>query len=70
MLSLVFPLHFLKKDEQIIGRGIIAKCQLKGLDPSSETERQKAASGIVDMAESIVGNISKFAWDVTVLRVG
>lgn len=61
---------FTEKDEQIIGRGIIAKCQLEGLDPSCETGRQKAASCIADMADSIVGDIGKFAWEVAVCRIG
>ena len=61
---------FTENDEQIIGRGIIAKCQLEGLDPSCETDRQKAASCIADMADSIVGDIGKFAWEVAVCRIG
>ena len=61
---------FTPKDEQIIGRGIIAKCQLDGLDPSCETDRQKAASSIAEMADSIVGDIGKFAWEVAVCRIG
>lgn len=61
---------FTSKDEQVIGRGIIAKCQLEELDPSSETDRLKAASGIADMADSIVGDISKFSWEVAVRRIG
>lgn len=61
---------FTSKDEQVIGRGIIAKCQLEELDPSSETDRLKAASGIADMADPIVGDISKFSWEVAVRRIG
>ena len=61
---------FTPKDEQIIGRGIIAKCQQDGLDPSCETDRQKAASSIAYMADSFVGDIGKFAWEVAVCRIG
>lgn len=47
---------FSRDDERIIGQGIIAQCQLKGLNPSSEAERQTAANGIVKMAEETVGS--------------
>ena len=61
---------FSRDDERIIGQGIIAQCQLKGLNPSSEAERQTAANGIVKMAEETVGSISQYMWDIAVLRIG
>jgi hypothetical protein len=30
----------------------------------------KAASGIADMADSIVGSIGRFQWDIAVTRIG
>jgi len=57
-------------DERIIGQGIIAKCQLEGLNPVSETDRKTAASGIAEMAEETIGSISQFMWDTAVLRIG
>ena len=35
-----------------------------------ETDRQKAASDIAEMADSIVGDIGKFAWEVAFCRIG
>ena len=61
---------FSRDDERIIGQGIIAQCQLKDLNPSSEAERQTAANGIVKMAEETVGSISQYMWDIAVLRIG
>ena len=61
---------FSRDDERIIGQGIIAQCQLKGLNPSSEAERQTAANGIVKMTEETVGSISQYMWDIAVLRIG
>ena len=57
-------------DERTIGQGIIAQCQLNGLDPHVESDRQKAASSIADMADSIVGSISRYQWDMAVTRIG
>ena len=57
-------------DERTIGQGIIAQCQLNGLDPYQEPDRMKAANGIVDMADSIVGSIGRFQWDIAVTRIG
>ena len=57
-------------DERTIGQGIIAQCQLNGLDPHVESDRQKAASSIADMADSIVGSISRSLWDLAVTRIG
>ena len=57
-------------DERVIGQGIIAKCQLEGLNPVSETDRKTAASGIAEMAEETIGSISQFMWDTAVLRIG
>ncbi|MBR2245012.1 MAG: hypothetical protein IJ888_09850 [Prevotella sp.] len=61
---------FSRDDERIIGQGIIAQCQLNGLNPCQESDRIKAASSIVDMADSIVGSISRFQWDIAVTRIG
>ena len=57
-------------DERTIGQGIIAQCQLNGLNPCQESDRMKAASGIADMAGSIVGSIGRFQWDIAVTRIG
>ena len=57
-------------DERTIGQGIIAQCQLNGLNPHVESDRQKAASSIADMADSIVGSISRSLWDLAVTRIG
>lgn len=56
--------------EQIIGQGIIAQCHLNDLNPHVESDRQKAANSIADMADSIVGRIGKFQWEVAVARIG
>ena len=55
--------------EQIIGQGIIAQCHLNDLNPHVESDRQKAANSIADMADSIVGRIGKFQWEVAVARI-
>ena len=57
-------------DERIIGQGIIAQCQLNGLNPCQESDRMKAANDIADMADSIVGSIGRFQWDIAVTRIG
>ena len=57
-------------DERTIGQGIIAQCQLNGLNPHVESDCQKAASSIADMADSIVGSISRYQWDMAVTRIG
>ena len=56
--------------EQTIGQGIIAQCQLNNLNPHVESDRQKAANSIADMADSLVGRIGKFQWEVAVARIG
>lgn len=61
---------FSRNDERVIGQGIIAKCQLEGLNPISDTDRKAAASSIAEMAEKNVGSISQFMWDTAVLRFG
>ncbi|MBQ4446606.1 MAG: hypothetical protein IJK82_06420 [Prevotella sp.] len=61
---------FSRNDERVIGQGIIAKCQLEGLNPVSNTDRKAAASSIAEMAEKNVGSISQFMWDTAVLRIG
>ena len=61
---------FTNNDEKVIGQGIIAKCQLDGLNPFTNNDRQTAANGIVDEADKIVGNISKFSWETAVRRIG
>ena len=40
------------------------------LNPYVESDRQKAANSIADMADSIVGRIGKFRWEVAVARIG
>ena len=57
-------------DERTIGQGIIAQCQLNGLNPCQESDRMKAESSIADMADSIVGSIGRFQWDIAVTRIG
>ena len=57
-------------DERTIGQGIIAQCQLNGLNPYQESDRMKAANDIADMAGSIVGSIGRFQWDIAVTRIG
>ncbi len=61
---------FNRDDERIIGQGIIAQCQLEGLNPGIESDRKTAANSIAEMAESTVGSISQFKWDTAVLRIG
>lgn len=61
---------FSSDDERVIGQGIIAKCQLEGLNPVSETDRKTAASSIAKEAEETIGSISQFMWDTAVLRIG
>ncbi len=61
---------FSHDDERTIGQGIIAQCQLNGLNPHVESDCQKAASSIADMADSIVGSISRYQWDMAVTRIG
>lgn len=61
---------FSRDVEQTIGQGIIAQCQLNNLNPHVESDRQKAASSIADMADSLVGRIGKFQWEVAVARIG
>ena len=56
--------------ERIIGQGIIAQCHLNDLNPHVDPDRQKAANSIVDMADSIVGNIGRLQWDIAVTRIG
>ncbi len=57
-------------DERTIGQGIISQCQLNGLNPYQESDRMKAASSIADMANSFVGSIGRFQWDIAVTRIG
>ena len=61
---------FSHDDERVIGQGIIAKCQLDGLNPVSEADRKTAASRIATIAEETIGSISQFMWDTAVLRIG
>ena len=56
--------------EQTIGQGIIAQCHLDNLDPHDESCRKRAAIHITDIAESIVGRISRYQWDLAVTRIG
>jgi hypothetical protein len=41
-----------------------------GFYPCQESDRMKAANGIADMADSIVGSIGRFQWDIAVTRIG
>ena len=59
-----------RDDERVIGQGIIAQCQLEGLNPGSEAGRKEAAKSITEMAESTVGSIIQFKWDIAVRRIG
>lgn len=61
---------FSRDDERIIGKGIIAKCGQDGLDSSVESNRLVLAKSIVDQAESTIGSITKFEWDIAVVRIG
>jgi hypothetical protein len=61
---------FSRDDERVIGKGIIAKCQMENLEPSVECNRLTAAKSIADMAESTIGSITKFRWDIAVTRIG
>ena len=61
---------FSRDDERVIGQGIIAQCQLEGLNPESEADRKTASKGIVEMAEETVGSISQYMWEIAVLRIG
>ena len=61
---------FRRDDERVIGEGIIAKCQVDGREPSVESNRLAAANSIVDMAETTIGSITKFQWDIAVTRIG
>ena len=61
---------FTSNDEKVIGQGIIAKCQLDGLNPFSDCDRQEAANGIVAEADKVVGDISKYSWETAVRRIG
>ena len=61
---------FSRDDGRIIGQGIIAQCQLNGLNPCQESDRMKAANCIADKADSIVGCIGRFQWDIAVTRIG
>ena len=61
---------FSHEEVQTIGQGIIAQCLLNNLDPHVESNRQMAASSITDMADSLVGRIGRFQWDIAVTRIG
>ena len=56
--------------EQTNRQGIIAQCHLNSLDPYTESDRIKAAGNIVDMTDSIVGNIGRLQRDIAVTRIG
>lgn len=60
---------FTNKDERTIGQGIVAKCQLEGLNPFDDNDRQKAAKGIADIADSVVGEIAQYKWNIALRRL-
>ena len=70
MLVCLFIRPFICADERTIGQGIIAQCHINGLNPYQESDRIKAANDIADMADSIVGSIGRFQWDIAVTRIG
>ncbi len=41
----------------------------KGLNPSDDNDRQKAAKGIADVADSIVGEIGQYNWNIALRRL-
>ena len=43
---------------------------MDGCEPSVESNRLAAANGIVEMAETTIGSITKFQWDIAVTRIG
>lgn len=51
-------------------RASLPNVRLNNLNPHVESDRQKAANSIADMADSIVGRIGKFQWEVAVARIG
>ena len=57
-------------EEQVIGQGIIARCRLDELNPDNERDRKTAANSIAKMAESTVGSVTQFRWDIAVTRIG
>ena len=59
---------FNRNEKRVIGQGIIAQCQLKGLNPESEADRKAAANSIAEMAESSVGS-AQFKWKNTIVRI-
>ena len=62
-------LVFTNKDERTISQGIVAKCQLEGLNPFDDNDRQKAAKGIADIADSVVGEIGQYKWNIALRRL-
>ena len=61
---------FNRDDERVIGQGIVAQCQLDGLNPCREADRKTAADSIAEMAEATIGSITQFKWDLAVTRIG
>lgn len=42
---------------------------MDGREPSVEGNRLAAAKGIVDMAETTIGSITKFQWDIAIIII-
>ena len=61
---------FNRDDERVIGQGIVAQCQLDGLNPCREADRKTAVDSIAEMAEATIGSITQFKWDLAVTRIG
>ena len=41
----------------------------KGLNPFDDNDRQKAAKGIADIADSVVGEIGQYKWNIALRRL-
>ena len=61
---------FNRDDKQVIGQGIVAQCQLNGLNPCKEANRKTIANSIAEMAKTSEGSITQFKWDLAVRRIG
>ena len=61
---------FNRDEERVIGQGVIAQCQIEGLNPELVADRKSAANSIAKTAEATVGAVTQFRWDITVTRIG